>query len=299
MPPGWLRVPGGLFIRALYAAFRVLTGLRVTQVPAYQEALQAAGFQKIAQRSALQGLLVTQVWRYTDRREWPVTPSSGTPSFALVSRQPLSLASIVLAIVTAAGAVSVILYGLDHAGHARLASASSGAGSSAGASAAQTPDDDKDDKDDPSQIDTIVLGDPADAPVPGRRGNHISPVHPTIVVHLPRFGDQTGLIPNSPAGHLLFSWLAAFNQASFSALTEALPNVAPAAAASAQLALRQQTGGFNLLSAKEVEPGVLVFRLRDQTPAGTEALGTLQVRPGSIPATVATFSLRSVPSPHP
>jgi hypothetical protein len=62
--------------------------------------------------------------------------------------------------------------------------------------------------------------------------------------------------------------------------------------------LRQQTGGFNLLSAKEVQPGVLVFRLRDQTPSAIEALGTLQVRPNSNPATIASFSLRAVPSPH-
>ncbi len=31
-------------------------------------------------------------------------------------------------------------------------------------------------------------------------GDHVSPVHPTILVHLPRFGDQMGLIPDSPAG---------------------------------------------------------------------------------------------------
>ena len=41
--------------------------------------------------------------------------------------------------------------------------------------------------------------------------------------------------------------------------------VALASAAAAQIELRRQTGGFNLLSAKEVQPGVLVFRLRDQT----------------------------------
>ena len=62
--------------------------------------------------------------------------------------------------------------------------------------------------------------------------------------------------------------------------------------------LRRQTGGFSLLSAKEVQPGVLVFRLRDETPSATEALGTLQVRPNSSPATIASFSLRAVPSPR-
>jgi hypothetical protein len=62
--------------------------------------------------------------------------------------------------------------------------------------------------------------------------------------------------------------------------------------------LRHQTGGFELLSAKEVQPGVLVFRLRDQTPAGNETLGTLQLLPDSSPAAIASFSLRAVPSPR-
>jgi len=43
---------------------------------------------------------------------------------------------------------------------------------------------------------------------------------------------------------------------------------------------------------------VLVFRLRAQNPSPTEVLGTLQVRPNSNPATIASFSLRAVPSPH-
>jgi hypothetical protein len=62
--------------------------------------------------------------------------------------------------------------------------------------------------------------------------------------------------------------------------------------------LRRQTGGFNLLSAKEVQPGVLVFRLHDQTPSATEVLGTHQVRPNSSPATIASFSLRAASSPR-
>jgi hypothetical protein len=61
--------------------------------------------------------------------------------------------------------------------------------------------------------------------------------------------------------------------------------------------LRKHTGGFNLLSAKEVQPGVLVFRLRDQTPSANEALGTLQVRPDSDPAAIASLSIRAVPPP--
>ena len=63
-----------------------------------------------------------------------------------------------------------------------------------------------------------MLGDAADAPTPAKKGDHVSPVHATILIRLPRFGDQTGLIPDSPAGRLLFDWLAAFNQANRAAL---------------------------------------------------------------------------------
>jgi hypothetical protein len=214
-------------------------------------------------------------------------PTLSAPGFYITGRQPLHPGAILLAIVAAVAALSSVLYALAHTTHAHLTSTSATTGATSAA----------DEKDDPSQIDTIVLGDPADAPVPARRGDHVSPVHPTILVRLPRFGDQVGLIPDTPAGRLLYGWLAAFNQASYPALGNALPNVALASAAAAQIELRQQTGGFNLLSAKEVEPGVLVFRLRDQTPSATEALGTLQVRPNSSPAAIASFSLRAVPSP--
>jgi hypothetical protein len=204
-----------------------------------------------------------------------VLPTLTAPSFYITGRQPLRPGAILLAIVAAVGALSLVLYAL---GHAR--------------SAGQKDDDD------PDQIDTVVLGDPTDAPVPARPGTHVSPVHPTILVRLPRFGAQLGLIPNTPAGHLLYNWLAAFNQASYPALADALPTVALAAATDAQMELREQTGGFSLLSAKEVQPGVLVFRLRDETPSPTEFLGTLQMRPNSSPATIASFSLRAVPSPR-
>jgi hypothetical protein len=215
------------------------------------------------------------------------------PRFYITGRQTLSPGAILLAIVAAVGALFSVLYALAHNGHTQL---TSGVGRSASAATAAASA--ADEKDDPSQIDTIVLGDPADAPVPARRGDHVSPVHPTILVRLPRFGDQVGLIPDTPAGRLLYAWLAAFNQASYPALGNALPNVALAAAAAAQIELRQQTGGFNLLSAKEVQPGVLVFRLRDQTPLRTEVLGTLQVRPESSPAAIASFSMRAVGQPE-
>jgi hypothetical protein len=223
-------------------------------------------------------------------------PTLTAPSFYITGRQPLRPEAILLAIVAAVVALSLVLYALSPTRHAPFISGGSGADRSASATAGATSAADQKDDDDPNQIDTIVLGDPAEAPVPASPGDHVSSVHPTILVRLPRSGDQVGLIPNTPAGHLLYNWLGAFNQASRFALANALPNVALAPATAAQMELRRQTGGFSLLSAKEVQPGVLVFRLRDQTPLGTEVLGTLQVRPNSNPATIASFSLRAVPS---
>jgi hypothetical protein len=215
---------------------------------------------------------------------------TSAPRFYITGREPLSAGAILLATVAAVSALSSVVYALGHNGHTHLTS-----GSDRSADTTSSANSAADEKDDPSQIDTIVFGDPADAPVPARQGDHVSPVHPTILVHLPRFGDQVGLIPDTSAGHLLYGWLAAFNQASYPALGNALPNVALASAATAQIELRKQTGGFSLLSAKEVEPGVLVFRLRDQTPSTNEVLGTLQVRANSSPAAIASFSLRAVP----
>jgi hypothetical protein len=229
------------------------------------------------------------------QRQPTEVPTLAAPSFYLTSRQPLRPGAILVATVAAAGALYSVIYALSHNGQAHLTSDNSGVARSASATSGAAASDDEDD---PSQIDTIVLGDPADAPVPARAGDHVSPVHPTILVRLPRFGEQVGLIPDTPAGHLLYDWLAAFNQPSYAALGNALPNVALASATAGQMELRTQTGGFSLLSAKEVQPGVLVFRLRDQTPSATEVLGTLQVRPNSNPAAIASFSLRSVPSPR-
>jgi hypothetical protein len=227
-----------------------------------------------------------------------VVPTLTAPNFYITGRQPLRPAAVLLAIIAAVGALSTVLFAMNHAGHAYVSSSGSGADRSASATSGGVPAVGQKDDDDPNQVDTIVLGDPGSAPVPAPPGAHVSPVHPTILVRLPRVGNQVGYIPNSPAGHFLYQWLAAFNQASYPALANALPTVALASATDAQLVLRRHTGGFTLLSAKEVLPGVLVFRLRDQTPAATEVLGTLQLRPNSRPASIASFSLRAVPSPR-
>ena len=63
IPPGILRLPARLYVRALYLAFRVLTGLRVHQLPDHATALRAAGLEPIAIHHKLRGLLTTEIWR--------------------------------------------------------------------------------------------------------------------------------------------------------------------------------------------------------------------------------------------
>lgn len=63
VPRSRLALPAKLFIRALYFAFRVLTGLRPTKLPDYATQLTNAGFQRIAQLPSLGGLLISELWR--------------------------------------------------------------------------------------------------------------------------------------------------------------------------------------------------------------------------------------------
>jgi trans-aconitate methyltransferase len=58
-----LRPLAALYIRALYAAFRLLTGLRITRLPHPQAALEAAGLTLIQRHNLLCGLIYTELWR--------------------------------------------------------------------------------------------------------------------------------------------------------------------------------------------------------------------------------------------
>ncbi len=63
VPTGWLRLPASLLVRSLYLAFRLLTGLRTTQLPDHKSALSQAGFERLACRPSLAGLLKAELWR--------------------------------------------------------------------------------------------------------------------------------------------------------------------------------------------------------------------------------------------
>lgn len=58
----WLRPFAALYVRSLYLAFRLLTGLQVTRLPDPQSALTSAGFVRTARHERLLGLLYTELW---------------------------------------------------------------------------------------------------------------------------------------------------------------------------------------------------------------------------------------------
>ncbi len=63
IPPGPLRLPACAYIRLLYLAFRLLTGLRTTHLPDHAPALTRAGLTRIAHHHRLFGLLTTELWQ--------------------------------------------------------------------------------------------------------------------------------------------------------------------------------------------------------------------------------------------
>ena len=65
VPSGAFSVPANCIVRTLYAAFRLLTGLRVRRLPDYSAVLGSAGLSLIAERRWLRGLLVSELWEFS------------------------------------------------------------------------------------------------------------------------------------------------------------------------------------------------------------------------------------------
>jgi ubiquinone/menaquinone biosynthesis C-methylase UbiE len=63
IPEGAMRWPARALVRLLYLAFRVLAGLRTTELPDHARALTAVGFKCIRERRSLGGLLTSELWR--------------------------------------------------------------------------------------------------------------------------------------------------------------------------------------------------------------------------------------------
>jgi ubiquinone/menaquinone biosynthesis C-methylase UbiE len=60
----FIRPIAAMYIRSLYLAFRILTGLRVQSLPNPQAALRLTGFTRIGHHETLFGLIYTEIWQH-------------------------------------------------------------------------------------------------------------------------------------------------------------------------------------------------------------------------------------------
>ena len=63
IPPGPMHLPARAIVRSLYFGFRILTGLRTTQLPDHATPLAKAGLSRIAHHHSMAGLLTTELWQ--------------------------------------------------------------------------------------------------------------------------------------------------------------------------------------------------------------------------------------------
>ena len=62
IPRNAMRLPARLLVRGLYAAFRVMTGLRTSRLPDHANALRRAGFMRMDMQSRMAGILYAEHW---------------------------------------------------------------------------------------------------------------------------------------------------------------------------------------------------------------------------------------------
>jgi ubiquinone/menaquinone biosynthesis C-methylase UbiE len=60
----WLRPFAAAYVRSLYLAFRILTGLQVTRLPDPQQAFVRSGLKRLGRHEFLFGLLYAELWQY-------------------------------------------------------------------------------------------------------------------------------------------------------------------------------------------------------------------------------------------
>ena len=79
IPTGPLRLPARLFVRSLYLAFRILTGLRTDQLPDHIAALSDAGFTLTDRKIRLFGLLTSELWQLSAQQSSPTISAMSLP----------------------------------------------------------------------------------------------------------------------------------------------------------------------------------------------------------------------------
>lgn len=91
---------------------------------------------------------------------------------------------------------------------------------------------------------------------------------------------QAPEIPNTPAGRALAAWLDAFNSGDRAKVEAYIQKYDPSENLGGMMALRDRTGGFELLSVDSSLALHITFRVREKNSA-TEALGSLGVKGAS------------------
>lgn len=116
-----------------------------------------------------------------------------------------------------------------------------------------------------------------------------------VVVLLAAIGFATAQVnvPDTPAGHTLQAWLTAFNSGDRAQIESYIKTYQPNQDADGLMAFRNQTGGFDLLSAETVDPLHLRFEVKEKN-SDTHALGMLALK-AAQPPTVDSLGLRALP----
>lgn len=63
IPHGVLQWPARALVRSLYVAFRLLTALKVQQLPQWRDALVQSGYGVISRRTLIGGILAAELWQ--------------------------------------------------------------------------------------------------------------------------------------------------------------------------------------------------------------------------------------------
>lgn len=100
-------------------------------------------------------------------------------------------------------------------------------------------------------------------------------------------------VPDTPAGHTLQAWLSAFNSGDRAQIENYVKTIDHTDTVDGMLGFRNQTGGFNLLSAETIDPLHVRFRVKEKN-SDTNAIGNIGVKDGN-PPTVENFGLRALP----
>jgi retinol-binding protein 3 len=100
-------------------------------------------------------------------------------------------------------------------------------------------------------------------------------------------------VPDTPAGRTLQAWLTAFNSGDRAQMENYARTIDHNETADNLMAFRNQTGGFDLVSADTVDPLHIRFQVKEKN-SDTHAVGTLAVKDGQ-PPTVESFNLRAIP----